>query len=284
MNIEQNYYEILGVPSTATTDEIRRAFQQKARRYHPDVCKDPDAEEKMKRISESYTILSNETKRRQYDARLRIKQQGQTSSPEKQASSSEPRPTSPSKRSTRRPTQTGKKTTNNNAENFQKLEKEWKKIDILIIYYTKLPSRNNNEKEIKESFYQTIISSAPQTLYTQISDPTVIIDFLITKLKETDVLIHHGISPHKKAKEITIKVIYDILDDIFKNCEKNTNANFITMIKYLNEKIKKIQADQEIYTYINKHKSQVMEELEKYLKEKMEELINSKLKDTQNKR
>ena len=65
---DKNYYEILGVSSDATTEEIRKAFQKKARTLHPDVNKAPDAEEKFKEVSEAYAVLSDEDKRRRYDA------------------------------------------------------------------------------------------------------------------------------------------------------------------------------------------------------------------------
>ncbi len=65
---EKDYYEILGVSPHATVDEIRKTFQQKARKLHPDVNKAPDAEEKFKELSEAYAVLSDETKRKRYDA------------------------------------------------------------------------------------------------------------------------------------------------------------------------------------------------------------------------
>ncbi len=65
---EKDYYAILGVSKDATAKEIQKAFQQKARKLHPDVNKAPDAEEKFKEVSEAYAVLSDEQKRARYDA------------------------------------------------------------------------------------------------------------------------------------------------------------------------------------------------------------------------
>ncbi len=64
----KNYYEILGVAANAPADEIKMAFRRLARRYHPDVNpSDKSAEEKFKQINEAYDVLSDETKRQQYE-------------------------------------------------------------------------------------------------------------------------------------------------------------------------------------------------------------------------
>jgi curved DNA-binding protein len=64
----RDFYEILGVSRTATQDEIQRAYRKLARANHPDVNKDPGAEERFKEISEAYDVLSDPETRRRYDA------------------------------------------------------------------------------------------------------------------------------------------------------------------------------------------------------------------------
>jgi len=65
----KDYYKTLGVPRTATADEIRKAFRSLARRYHPDVAKEKkQAEEKFKEINEAYEVLGDPEKRAKYDA------------------------------------------------------------------------------------------------------------------------------------------------------------------------------------------------------------------------
>ena len=64
---KRDYYEVLGVAKDASSDEIKRAFRKLAKKYHPDVSKEPDAAEKFKEAQEAYAVLSDETKRSQYD-------------------------------------------------------------------------------------------------------------------------------------------------------------------------------------------------------------------------
>lgn len=67
--MSKDYYETLGVGKDATQDEIRRAFRQLAKKHHPDVNPgDPGAEAKFKEINEAYEVLSDDTKRSNYDA------------------------------------------------------------------------------------------------------------------------------------------------------------------------------------------------------------------------
>ena len=63
----ESYYDVLGLPRNATETDIKKAYRNLAKKYHPDVCKEPGAEEKFKSINEAYDVLSDETKRRQYD-------------------------------------------------------------------------------------------------------------------------------------------------------------------------------------------------------------------------
>jgi curved DNA-binding protein len=63
----QDYYEALEVPRTASQEDIRRAYRKLARKYHPDVNKEPGAEDRFKQISEAYEVLRDEDKRARYD-------------------------------------------------------------------------------------------------------------------------------------------------------------------------------------------------------------------------
>ena len=68
MASSRDFYEVLGVPRDATAADIQRAYRQLARQFHPDVNKDPAAEDRFKEIGEAYEVLSDPGKRRRYDA------------------------------------------------------------------------------------------------------------------------------------------------------------------------------------------------------------------------
>jgi curved DNA-binding protein len=64
----RDFYEVLGVGRDASADEIQSAYRKLARTYHPDVNKDPGAEDRFKELSEAYDVLSDPEMRRRYDA------------------------------------------------------------------------------------------------------------------------------------------------------------------------------------------------------------------------
>ncbi|MDP9869955.1 MULTISPECIES: DnaJ C-terminal domain-containing protein [Streptosporangium] len=64
----RDFYEILGVPRGAGQEEVQSAYRKLARAYHPDINKDPGAEDRFKEISEAYSVLSDPGTRRRYDA------------------------------------------------------------------------------------------------------------------------------------------------------------------------------------------------------------------------
>lgn len=64
---KRDYYEVLGIEKGASKEDIKKAYRKLARKYHPDVNKESDAEEKFKEVKEAYEVLSDENKRSQYD-------------------------------------------------------------------------------------------------------------------------------------------------------------------------------------------------------------------------
>src|SRR5437764_15472436 len=65
---KHDYYETLGVPRTADTEEVRKAYRKLARKYHPDLNPgDKSAEDRFKNVQEAYDVLSDTKKRQMYD-------------------------------------------------------------------------------------------------------------------------------------------------------------------------------------------------------------------------
>ena len=64
---KRDYYEVLGVSKSASAAEIKKAYRKLSKQYHPDINKEPGAEDKFKEITEAYEVLSDDTKKAQYD-------------------------------------------------------------------------------------------------------------------------------------------------------------------------------------------------------------------------
>src|ERR1700749_523846 len=63
----RDYYKILGVTRAATADEVKKSYRRLARKFHPDVSKEKDAEKKFKEVQEAYEVLKDPEKRAAYD-------------------------------------------------------------------------------------------------------------------------------------------------------------------------------------------------------------------------
>ena len=66
----KNYYEVLGVSRDAPQDQIKKAYRKLARKYHPDISKEADAETHMQELNVAYDTLSNAEKKKEYDFQL----------------------------------------------------------------------------------------------------------------------------------------------------------------------------------------------------------------------
>lgn len=66
----KSYYDVLGVTKKASADEIKKAFRKLARKYHPDLSKEKDAQQRMAEVNEANAVLSDPEKRAEYDAML----------------------------------------------------------------------------------------------------------------------------------------------------------------------------------------------------------------------
>ena len=71
MSLQRNYYEVLGVPQTATADQIKKKYRELARKFHPDVVQDKDLGQRVfSQINQAYRILADAERRAHYNSAL----------------------------------------------------------------------------------------------------------------------------------------------------------------------------------------------------------------------
>ena len=63
----KDYYQVLGIPRTASEEDVKQAYRKLARKYHPDVSKEKDAEQRFKDLNEAHDVPKDEKKRALYD-------------------------------------------------------------------------------------------------------------------------------------------------------------------------------------------------------------------------
>lgn len=129
----ENHYTVLGIQSSASADEIRRAYRILARRYHPDLNPGQKSSERFRKISEAYEVLSDTAKRTSYDTNLESKQRddlsrGFAAYERAQARKANPRRESAQQRSARRPSHGGGESTSSSSDDQATVARAARKV------------------------------------------------------------------------------------------------------------------------------------------------------------
>jgi curved DNA-binding protein CbpA len=145
----ENYYELLEVNENASQEVIEKVYKTLAKKYHPDLNPDNPkaAEEKFKKVSAAYEVLSNETKRKEYDQKLQAQKmqeyQRRAASAPQTTSTGQTQPTHST--STSRPSSTARTTTSTNRGGYQ---------------YVDAYSVNENYRKMQEAMAQKAYNDA----------------------------------------------------------------------------------------------------------------------------
>ncbi len=167
-NNTKNYYEILGVDSSATTSEIKTAYRRLARKYHPDINKNPQAIDIFKEITCAYEVLSNPQKRNEYNILNGIftQEKSTTYTGNYTSKTSQNKETSTSKTEQKNDAKTSQNSKNTTEKKNSKKFSLLKSIKYFLTKLKQNERRKANKKPQKGQDIRTEITITPEEVIT----------------------------------------------------------------------------------------------------------------------